>query len=208
MSRVADNAWMVAHDLLRVTLQAAGDIRLTVQDEGGAAVLDGRPLLIAANHSNVLDGPILCCALPRHLRHGTRFVTSHEIAQRWSQPSLRQRVQRRMFDANYRPIWTGQGTVAAMQSALQAGNRVVILPEGDYWADHTLHPLRSGVAVAAIATGVPILPARIDGSVALGDSLRSHHRLHVRWRPPIAVGPDDTVDTLLSRLEEALHPTV
>lgn len=198
-------AWEIAHIGLRWVTTLAWDSRVQVIDEGGRAFLDGRPLLIAANHQAALDGPLICGALPRSLRPGTRFVTSHEIRERWQQPRLRQRVQRPMFDACYRPIWTGAGATSEIIASLRDGDRVVIMPEGDYWADHDLHPLRSGVAVAALTVGVPILPVRIDGSIGLGSTFRSHHRITLRWRRPLFAS-GATVPGLLGRLNEALRP--
>lgn len=203
-SRLTDTTWMILHDSLRPVLQAVSDTQVDVVDEGGAHLLDGRPLIIAANHHNMFDPVLIRHAVPSASRARLRFVAGDNIRQRYPHLTLRHRITLKMFTAVYRPIWSGDGATNAMIEALRVGQTVVVFPEGHYARDDSLLDFRSGAAAAAIATRVPILPCRIEGARSLSGRPGRHHRIRLEWRA--AIQPEADKDLVSSRLRQALGP--
>jgi 1-acyl-sn-glycerol-3-phosphate acyltransferase len=118
--------------------------------------VDGRipagPAVVAANHESLLDPPLLALAA----RQPLRFLAKEEL---W-----RTRAGAALADAyGGIPVARGRGDRAALQRAgalLEAGETVAIFPQGNVRGG----PWTRGAARLALAHGVPLVPARIDGS--------------------------------------------
>ncbi|GAA4424700.1 lysophospholipid acyltransferase family protein [Georgenia halophila] len=142
------------------------------------------PVIIASNHTGIIDGPLLHGALPRD---------SHII------------VKQEFFDSpiGFLMTWAGQIPVdrrsgrAALTVARQLlleGRVVGIFPEGTRGRGD-LTSVRAGVAWLAVQTGAPVVPAAILGTRRTGNK-RGHvpwprSRLHVVYGEPINL---DTAD--------------
>ena len=88
---------------------------------------------------------------------------------------------------------TGEdGAVAAAARLAQAGEAVVVFPEGARRRKDRVHKPRSGAARAALAAGMPVVPAAIRGT--------DRWRRLGRWE--ITVGPPVSLDDL-----RALEPS-
>jgi 1-acyl-sn-glycerol-3-phosphate acyltransferase len=101
---------------------------------------------------------------------------------------------------------------AAAVEALDAGDLVVVAPEGTISPSFELLPFRSGAVRMAQQAGVPIVPSVTWGSHRMvtyghGFSLRRAFFLpvSVRFGPPIDVGPDDDVAEATARVRAAMH---
>lgn len=116
------------------------------------------PLLVASNHTGIVDGPVLHGALPR----GSHFLVKQEF-----------------FDSKLGFLMTGSGQIpvdrGAGRAALKVGKdllgqgRVVgIFPEG-HRGRGDVTEVRAGVAWLALQTGAPILPAAVLGTRRSGD---------------------------------------
>ncbi len=88
------------------------------------------------------------------------------------------------------PVRKGQADRGALRAALDllaAGEVVALFPEGDMYADDTMHPFERGIGYLAAASGAPVVPAAITGSYAISDG---------RWlgRPTIRLTVGEPVD--------------
>jgi 1-acyl-sn-glycerol-3-phosphate acyltransferase len=73
---------------------------------------------------------------------------------------------------------------------LDAGEPLVMFPEGTRQSGHMLHPLFEGPAYVALKRGVPIVPVGIGGTERVmrkGSKMIWPHKCHVSIGEPIAV---------------------
>ncbi len=115
-------------------------------------------MIIAMNHVNWLDIPMIATMLPFSYRlswMGKAELFAHPVADWW----LRQ--------MQVIPIRRGKRDVAAMDTviaALRAGAVLLIFPEGTRSQSGVLQTGRGGVVRMAMLAGVPIVPVAITGS--------------------------------------------
>ena len=157
------------------------------------------PAVVAPNHASVLDGIVLGAALSRELR----FLAKAEL---W-----RSRLLAWMLDGlDAIRIKRGCGdhlALARMQQALDAGQAVVIFPQGAIRGDRVWH---RGAARVALATGAPLVPVRLVGTAqALSRGRIGFPRLRVIVGEPIEVAraPEDpaAATELTERLRIAIE---
>lgn len=115
------------------------------------------PYLIAANHHNYLDGVVLGVAVPEPIS----FLVMPRV---WRATPLHP-----IFHRNIRsiPIDLDRADVGALRRALQSlqeGRVVGIFPEGPFSVRGRLEPGLPGVALLALRSGVPVVPAGIRGT--------------------------------------------
>jgi 1-acyl-sn-glycerol-3-phosphate acyltransferase len=215
------NVWPTFAAALYHGLHVVTAARVRSIDEGGMAALAGnRPVIIVANHQSHADTPIIAMNVPRERRTHLRFLAS---AARFGGPArargIRDRAERWFLHGMavhaYGAILVGDehvglGAVGVMVEAIAAGATMVIFPEGTRSRDGSLGSLRPGAAIAALESGAPLVPMRIDGT---GDALPKSVR-RVRWRPtvtvrvraPITAVPGESPEALTVRIAAALRP--
>jgi 1-acyl-sn-glycerol-3-phosphate acyltransferase len=115
------------------------------------------PYLIAANHHNYLDGIVLGVTVPEPIS----FLVMPRV---WRATPLHP-----LFHRNIRsiPIDLERADVSALRRALQIlqeGRVVGIFPEGPFSVRGRLEPGLPGVALLALRSGVPVVPAGIRGT--------------------------------------------
>src|SRR5262245_13575767 len=115
------------------------------------------PYLLAANHHNYLDGVVLGVTVPEPIS----FLVMPRV---WRATPLHP-----MFHRNIRsiPIDLERADVGALRRALrslQEGRVVGIFPEGPFSVRGQLEPGLPGVALLALRSGVPVIPAGIRGT--------------------------------------------
>lgn len=214
--------WPVLYDTALGLAALYVGARVTRIDDGGAALLDGvSPIIMAANHQDRLDFDTILITTPKARRRRLRFV-ANETVLAWlgSGQGLvgrsRAAVLRGVYTHVHRVIPVrehirGRTAVAAMVDALAAGDTIVIFPEGVLNQTTGVAPLKRGVAALALASGVPILPVRIDGTrgklpVRHGRLIRNKPRITVRYRPALHLTGEETFSDVLTRLAAALAP--
>ncbi len=117
--------------------------------------MDG-PLVLASNHLNNADPPMIALAIPRH----PTYMAKREMI-RW--PILGPAF--RIFGAF--PVRRGQVDRAAMRAAsevLERGGMLVMFPEGTRSRTGGLTRGHSGTALIALRAGAPVLPVAITGT--------------------------------------------
>jgi 1-acyl-sn-glycerol-3-phosphate acyltransferase len=141
------------------------------------------PAVVAPNHESFLDAIILGAAISRELR----FVAKAEL---W-----RSRLLAWMIEGlGAIPIERGRSdylAAARVLQALEAGQAVVIFPQGAVRGDRAW---KQGAAHAALVTGAPLVPVRLVGTArALSRGRIGFPRLRVIVGEPIEVarGPND-----------------
>lgn len=169
----------VIRPLLRVWL------RLQVVDEDLVPATGG--VLIASTHASHADSMALGAAL----RRPVYFLGDERLA-RW--PVLGPWLPK----LGMVPVNRGTGdldALAALQALLETGAAVVVYPEGSRSRDGRVYRPRSGVARLAAATGVPVVPAAVNGTYEVwptGARPRVRGgRVQIAFAPPIDAPVDD-----------------
>ena len=136
----------------------------------------GRRAVIIANHTSLLDGPLLSAFLPDR----STFAINTQMAQRWwVKPAFA------LFDlAPIDPI--NPMAIRTLVDVLKAGNRVVIFPEGRLTVTGALMKIYEGPGAIAQMANARVLPVRIDGAQYTKFS-RMQGKLRLRWFPKITV---------------------
>lgn len=139
----------------RLMLWAAG-VKVTVH--GLDTLVEGEPHIFVSNHLSWFDIPSLAGYLPRY-----KFVAKAELFKvPVFGPAIRaigmipiERENRKAAFESYK--------VAAEK--IQHGNSVVVYPEGTRGTSYPLRPFKKGPFVLAIASGVPIVPVLLHGTL-------------------------------------------
>ena len=119
------------------------------------------PVLIAGNHISYFDPLAHAYMLVKAGRHA-RFLAKKEL---YGNRLLR----RALMGAGQIPVERGSGSMAPVQAAvkaLQAGEAVMVYPEGTVTKDPDHLPMqgRTGIARLTLASEVPVLPLAVWGS--------------------------------------------
>ncbi len=115
------------------------------------------PYLIAANHHNYLDGIVLGVTVPAPIS----FLVMPRV---WRATPLHPMFHRNIGSI---PIDLERADVGALRRALEIlheGRVVGIFPEGPFSVRGRLEPGLPGVALLALRSGVPVVPAGIRGT--------------------------------------------
>ncbi len=170
------------YGLLRGVARPLLQSLFSFQVDGVDKVPTSGPVLIAANHSNYLDGVVLGAALSRKIvflvmprvYHATRL-----------HPAFHRHVGSIPINLE-RP---DPGAIKRTLQVLEAGEVVGIFPEGPFSLEGRLVRGQSGVALIALRAGVPVVPTAIFGtyqSMASGVFyLPRPHPLKVRFGDPL-----------------------
>lgn len=194
-------------NLRRVSRLLAWYLRFQVED--AALIPRDGPCILAANHASYLDPIVLGMACPRPVRfimdrgyYEMRVV--HWISMR----------------AGAIPVENDPGDIGSLRRSLAVLKQAGILgifPEGGRSDDGTLKPAKPGVALLALRTGVPVIPAAILGTFAAlprGRCLPRRGPVLVRFGTPVtfpaawAAGRNKAhLDEATAMIMRAIHET-
>jgi acyl-[acyl-carrier-protein]-phospholipid O-acyltransferase / long-chain-fatty-acid--[acyl-carrier-protein] ligase len=157
--------------------------RVEVRGEWSAA---GRTLIVA-NHQSFLDGVLLACFLPVR----PMFLVHTTVMQRWFFRFMLRAVRYEAIDTT-KPI-----ALKRMVALVEAGEAVVIFPEGRITVTGSLMKVYDGPAFVAVKTGCTIVPVRIDGAVYSPWSRMGGQDFPRKWFPKIrmTILPGTTIPT-------------
>lgn len=141
----------------KVSLMVAG-VRTTIE---GIEHIPAGPMIIMSNHQGAFDIPALMSAIPMP----TAWMAKKEL---FAVPVFGHSMKR----AGYIPLDREHGRkalrgIAEAASVIKNGRSVIIFPEGTRSTDGVLLPFKKGGFILAAKAGVPVVPAVIDGSVAI-----------------------------------------
>ncbi|HET7070888.1 MAG TPA: lysophospholipid acyltransferase family protein [Nocardioides sp.] len=132
--------------------------RYDVREHGLGHVPPQGPVVVAANHTGVIDGPLLAIFGPRPVH----ALTKEEMFRGGLGPLLRVtgQVEIDRFATDLRAIRT-------CLHILEHGGAVGIFPEGNRGAGD-LHRFQNGAAYLALVSGAPIVPLMMFGTRPTG----------------------------------------
>jgi 1-acyl-sn-glycerol-3-phosphate acyltransferase len=128
--------------------------RYDVREHGTGHVPPQGPVIVAANHTGVIDGPLLAIFGPRPVHALTKREMFDGRLGRFLQLSGQLPLDR---------LHTDLGAVRACLHVLEHGGAVGIFPEGNRGAGD-LTAFRNGAAYLALVSGAPIVPLMMYGT--------------------------------------------
>ena len=146
----------VVYGLLWVLFNGVGRLFFRFRTEGVLHFPRTGGVIVAANHASYLDIPLLGCAIPRRVFFLGRATLFPNRYLRWTLQKLgwiplkTHRLDRQAF---------GQAL-----SHLQAGDPVVIFPEGTRTEDGALHLGKPGLGYLVAESQCQVIPAYISGT--------------------------------------------
>ncbi len=135
-----------------------------VNVEGREKIPKTGPLLIYANHPNVLDMFLLAVNMPRQVY----YMAKAELFENWFLAAI-------LRGLGAFPVNRGKGDIGSVKTVLKllkAEKTVGIFPEGTRSRGKDPKRRKGGAALFAYKTGVPVLPVGIDGNFKLFGKLR------------------------------------
>lgn len=157
------------------------------------------PFILIGNHNCLLDPIVIAWRCYRyHIRFlGKKELVSNPICRWMFKKLLMIPVNRHNMDMT---------AVRACLKVLREGHVLGIFPEGTRHKNSIMEEMESGVAMIALRSKAPVVPAFISGNP------RFFGRIHVYYDPPIytadlaekGVGKE-TCDQLMARIMEAYH---
>ena len=133
--------------------------RYDVREHGTGHVPPQGPVIVAANHTGVIDGPLLAIFGPRPVH----ALTKEEMFRRPARAAPAARPVRSSSTGS-RPTC---GAIRTCLHVLEHGGAVGIFPEGNRGAGD-LTRFRNGAAYLALVTGAPIVPLMMFGTRPAG----------------------------------------
>lgn len=143
------------------------------------------PFILAANHHNYLDGVVLGTAVPRPIS----FVVMPRV---YRASPLHPTFHRQIGSIPVNLERPDPGAIKRVLRALDAGRIVGIFPEGPFSREGRLVYGHPGVALIALRSGVPVVPAAIHGTFQALHGRRFYvpraHPVSVRFGAPMHFG--------------------
>ncbi|MEJ2449828.1 MAG: AMP-binding protein [Gammaproteobacteria bacterium] len=136
----------------------------------------GKRVLIVANHTSFLDGPLLGSFFPDRVS----FAINTQISKMWFSRLIAPFVNLFVMDP------TNPLALKSLIRYMQQDNKVVIFPEGRITVTGVLMKIYNGPGLVADRSGASVLPVRIDGAQYTPFS-RLRGRVRLRWFPKITL---------------------
>ena len=155
--------------------------------EGREHLPPSGPYIVAANHHNYLDGVVLGAVAPEPIR----FIVMPGV---WRATPLHPLFHRHVGSIPINLERPDRGGLKKALGALAEGSVVGIFPEGPFSVRGRLERGLPGVALLALRSGAPVIPAGITGTYeALAERwghIPRRSALRVRFGPPRRFLPD------------------
>jgi 1-acyl-sn-glycerol-3-phosphate acyltransferase len=146
----------VLYAILKPVAVLLGRLYFRLEGRGQRNVPPDGPLLLVANHSSVLDPPLVGAVAPRPLC----FLAKEEL--------FRIPLFGRFIAAlNARPLRREGADSRALRTALrllEEGQALLVFPEGTRGEEGTLRTPKAGVGMLALLSGASVVPVYIQGS--------------------------------------------
>jgi 1-acyl-sn-glycerol-3-phosphate acyltransferase len=156
--------------------------RMTI--EGREHIPKSGPFVLAPVHRSNMDTPIAACVTRRRLRFMGKDSLWKSSVAGWVFSSL-----------GGFPVARGTADREALHrciAVLEAGEPLVLFPEGERKSGPTVQPLFDGAAYVALKGGAPIIPVGIGGSEGVmpkGARFIHPKKVHIIIGPPIVAPP-------------------
>ena len=173
--------------LLRAPIRRFLEEQFDLRVDGLEHLPSRGPYLLAANHHNYLDGVVLAAALPRPIS----FLVMPRV---WRATPLHPLLHRHIGSIRLDVTRPDVGALRRALRALAQGRIVGIFPEGPFSVHGRLEAGLHGVALLALRSGVPVLPAGIRGTyqalVGRRFYIPRRHPIRVHFGPARVFGHD------------------
>jgi 1-acyl-sn-glycerol-3-phosphate acyltransferase len=169
------------------------------------------PFVVAANHANYLDGVVLAAALSRKIV----FLVMPRV---YRATPLHPYFHRHIGSIPIELARPDPGAIRRALRVLDEGGVVGIFPQGPFGRDGEFAPFQPGVALVALRSAVPVVPAAISGTfqalVARRGYIPRRWPLRVRFGRPVRFGHgrrpltarlrEDVTDRIMADIAEML----
>ena len=119
-------------------------------------MIQSGPVILAMNHQSYLDPPLAGTACDRAIYFLARRTLLNVPLLGWVLPKLN------VIPVNQESV--DRSAIKSVIRALQAGNGVLVFPEGSRTVDGTLQPAEPGMGLLIAKTLAPVVPMRIFGA--------------------------------------------
>lgn len=169
-----------------------------------------RQRIYYANHCSHGDFVLLWTVLPPRMRRATRPVAGADY---WHASGLRRFIGQRVFRSLLIERGAGESggraAVEQMSAALDAGDSLILFPEGTRnVGDTPLLPFRSGLYHLVQAQPdvelVPVWIAHLNRVLPKGEFVPVPILCTVSFGSPVSIESDETRDSFLTRAQDAL----
>jgi 1-acyl-sn-glycerol-3-phosphate acyltransferase len=149
----------VLYTVLKPCTLALAKLLFRLEGRGIEHVPATGAVLLAANHSSVLDPPLVGAVAPRQLS----FMAKADLFR----IPLFGALIRRLHATPLRREGSDPGALRTALRMLEEGRALLIFPEGTRGEEGTLRPAKAGVGMLAVMAGVPVVPVFVRGSGAV-----------------------------------------
>ncbi len=146
--------WIVAF-FFRIVMKVYN--RVTVRGLDRALTV-APPVIIAANHCSNLDPIVIGAFFPRRLRYLAKSELFRFLPLGLAIKALG------AVPANREDLQGSAGAVKFLIERLQAGEDILLFPEGQRSTDGRIQPLEQGVGLLAARTGAPVIPIAVTSA--------------------------------------------
>jgi 1-acyl-sn-glycerol-3-phosphate acyltransferase len=161
-----------------------------------------------ANHSGHLDFAVLWAALPHAWRERTRPVAGRDY---WEKTALHRFIASGIFRAvliERKKVTVANNPLTAMCAALDAGDSLIVFPEGTRGDGLVVGEFKPGLHhLARARPAVPLVPvflANLNRIMPKGSALPVPLIATVRVGAPITLVPEESKESFLTRARTTL----
>ena len=122
----------------------------------GERMIQSGPVILAMNHQSYLDPPLAGITCDRSIYFLARRTLLNVPLLGWVLPKVN------VIPVNQEGV--DRSAIKAMIRVLQAGNGVLVFPEGSRTLDGNLQPAEPGLGLVIAKTLAPVVPMRIFGA--------------------------------------------
>jgi 1-acyl-sn-glycerol-3-phosphate acyltransferase len=179
---------------------------------------DSRQYVYFANHSSHLDFILLWSSLPPRMRRRTRPVAARDY---WEKGPVRRYLANGVFKAvlvdRARPSGNGDArggegareAIARMLAALEAGDSLILFPEGTRGSGERLAPFKSGLYhLCRRRSDLELVPVRIENLNRIlpkGERVPVPMISRITFGAPLRLEDGESRDDFLGRAREAVE---
>jgi 1-acyl-sn-glycerol-3-phosphate acyltransferase len=158
------------------------------------------PFLVVANHESFLETMLIPAVIPRPIQAMAKSTQFNVPFFGW--------LMAQVFAFPVRRFEIDPQTVRYVLRRFSEGYGAVIYPEGERTWDGELQPLRLGVVRLALKTGVPVIPARVEGAFHAWprwSKAPQRRGITITFGEPVPLPPTRTRADREARLDEAVQ---